>query len=206
MHGRFLNTSLLFSFWRCCDHWRKLPKWNMALLRLALWTHTERKKNFFLTARLGHFFSLASVETGLLFFLAQWELAFELESNSVDTVDCCRKWLVNFITWKLSFFHLTDLITLPLLNLSHLTEPLTERLLRWKWMGLLLKKSSLKMLGCLSVLNWIRHLDGLCCQKCLQDLSYSTIIFSLLIFIFFFIDIQLRIWYIKLCRSEYAWQ
>ena len=140
MHGRFLNTSLLFSFWRCCDHWRKLPKWNMALLRLALWTHTERKKNFFLTARLGHFFSLASVETGLLFFLAQWELAFELESNSVDTVDCCRKWLVNFITWKLSFFHLTDLITLPLLNLSHLTEPLTERLLRWKWMGLLLKK------------------------------------------------------------------
>lgn len=140
MHGRFLNTSLLFSFWRCCDHWRKLPKWNMALLRLALWTHIERKKNFFLTARLGHFFSLASVETGLLFFLAQWELAFELESNSVDTVDCCRKWLVNFITWKLSFFHLTDLITLPLLNLSHLTEPLTERLLRWKWMGLLLKK------------------------------------------------------------------
>ena len=140
MHGRFLNTSLLFSFWRCCDHWRKLPKWNMALLRLALWTHTERKKNFFLTARLGHFFSLASVETGLLFFLAQWELAFELESNSVDTVDCCRKWLVNFIPWKLSFFHLTDLITLPLLNLSHLTEPLTERLLRWKWMGLLLKK------------------------------------------------------------------
>ena len=140
MHGRFLNTSLLFSFWRCCDHWRKLPKWNMALLRLALWTHTERKKNFFLTARLGHFFSLASVETGLLFFLAQWELAFELESNSVDNVDCCRKWLVNFIPWKLSFFHLTDLITLPLLNLSHLTEPLTERLLRWKWMGLLLKK------------------------------------------------------------------
>ena len=140
MHGRFLNTSLLFSFWRCCDHWRKLPKWNMALLRLALWTHIERKKNFFLTARLGHFFSLASVETGLLFFLAQWELAFELESNSVDNVDCCRKWLVNFIPWKLSFFHLTDLITLPLLNLSHLTEPLTERLLRWKWMGLLLKK------------------------------------------------------------------
>ena len=140
MHGRFLNTSLLFSFWRCCDHWRKLPKWNMALLRLALWTHIERKKNFFLTALLGHFFSLASVETGLLFFLAQWELAFELESNSVDNVDCCRKWLVNFIPWKLSFFHLTDLITLPLLNLSHLTEPLTERLLRWKWMGLLLKK------------------------------------------------------------------
>ena len=176
------------------------PYWGL------LYEHTLKGKKTFLTARLGHFFSLASVETGLLFFLAQWELAFELESNSVDTVDCCRKWLVNFITWKLSFFHLTDLITLPLLNLSHLTEPLTERLLRWKWMGLLLKKSSLKMLGCLSVLNRIRHLDGLCCQKCLQDLSYSTIIFSLLIFIFFFIDIQLRIWYIKLCRSEYAWQ
>ena len=110
------------------------PYWGL------LYEHTLKGKKTFLTARLGHFFSLASVETGLLFFLAQWELAFELESNSVDTVDCCRKWLVNFITWKLSFFHLTDLITLPLLNLSHLTEPLTERLLRWKWMGLLLKK------------------------------------------------------------------
>ena len=110
------------------------PYWGL------LYEHTLKGKKTFLTARLGHFFSLASVETGLLFFLAQWELAFELESNSVDNVDCCRKWLVNFIPWKLSFFHLTDLITLPLLNLSHLTEPLTERLLRWKWMGLLLKK------------------------------------------------------------------
>ena len=38
----------------------------------------------------------------------QLELAFELESDLQDTMDCSKKWLVHW-------FHLTDVITLMLL-------------------------------------------------------------------------------------------
>ena len=45
----------------------------------------------------------------------QLELASELASELLDTIDWNRKWIVEFNTGKLSLFRLTSLITLVLL-------------------------------------------------------------------------------------------
>ena len=72
----------------------------------------------------------------------QLELASELESDVQDTVDWGKKWLVDFKLGKLSWFHLTGLITMGLLM--------------WKWMGLFLRKNHLlRCWGWPSLLNWI---------------------------------------------------
>ena len=57
----------------------------------------------------------------------QLELASELKSDLRDTVDWGRKWLVDFNTGKLNWFHLTGIITQVLLML--------------KWIGLFLRKN-----------------------------------------------------------------
>ena len=57
----------------------------------------------------------------------QLELASDLKSNLRETVDCGRKWLVDFNAGKINWFHLICLITLVLLIL--------------KLMGLLLRKN-----------------------------------------------------------------
>ena len=45
----------------------------------------------------------------------QLELGYELESDLRDTVDCGRKWLVDFSAEKLNWFCLTGVITLVVL-------------------------------------------------------------------------------------------
>ena len=56
----------------------------------------------------------------------QAELASELESDLIGTVNWDRKWIVDFSAGKLNWFRLTGLITLVLLM--------------WKWMDWFLRK------------------------------------------------------------------
>ena len=58
-----------------------------------------------------------------------FELASELESYLQDTVEWGKKWLVDFIAGKRSWFRLTGQITMVLLM--------------FKWMGLFLRKNHL---------------------------------------------------------------
>ena len=72
----------------------------------------------------------------------QLELVSELESNLRDTADWGKRWLVDFNAGKLSWFHLTGLITMVLLM--------------GKWMSLLLRQNH--FLTCSiwpSLVNWI---------------------------------------------------
>ena len=72
----------------------------------------------------------------------QLKLAFELESDLQDTVDCGRKWLVDFNAAK------TQLI---LFDQSNNTEAIDVKVDE----SILEEKSSSKMLGLISLLNWI---------------------------------------------------
>ena len=72
----------------------------------------------------------------------QLKLAFELESDLQDTVDWGRKWLVDFNAAK------TQLI---LFDQSNNTEAIDVKVDE----SILEEKSSSKMLGLISLLNWI---------------------------------------------------
>ena len=74
----------------------------------------------------------------------QPELASELSSELLDTVDCDRKWPVDFNVGK------TQLILFDQSNIDALV------LLIWKWIELFLMKNHLlRSWGWLSLLNWI---------------------------------------------------
>ena len=72
----------------------------------------------------------------------QLVLASELGPNLGDTVDCDKKYLLDFNAGKGLLVRFTDIITLVILI--------------WKWMGLFLRKNYLlRWWGWISLLNWI---------------------------------------------------